>query len=207
MGKHQDYTQRKQSMHITDQARFLMLYKAKLDGFRQNIPVHRESICVMRDLIEAESPGGRRQSILRLDQILETIEKRIDDRENQEQGDIAKLLEDSTSERTDGGEEGQKDVETKELGDANSPQFKLDLFNTVPSAEGTGSPEDELSEADFEEPSPAEKPPVPLFIPKIAGNLISRSNNTSPVSFLAGRRPLLAPRSRSLQSIPKCNNV
>ncbi|KAK0099701.1 hypothetical protein ONS95_013406 [Cadophora gregata] len=66
---------RKPSIHVVDQVRYLVLYKAKLDGFREKLPAHRASISAMQELIDSQSPRERRESIVKLEGIVEEQEK------------------------------------------------------------------------------------------------------------------------------------
>ncbi|KAH9221901.1 hypothetical protein DL95DRAFT_381680 [Leptodontidium sp. 2 PMI_412] len=62
---------RKPSIHVVDQVRYLVLYKAKLDGFRDKLPAHRASISAMQELIDSQSPRERRESTVKLESIVE----------------------------------------------------------------------------------------------------------------------------------------
>lgn len=57
---------RKASLHVVEQIRYRLLYKAKFDGFKQKLPAHGESIAEMGTLIGAQTHSERRQSIARL---------------------------------------------------------------------------------------------------------------------------------------------
>lgn len=67
---------RRQSVHVLDQVRYMTLYGAKLDGFRDKLAAHRTSISVIGDLIEDQSPAERRNSIMKLDALVEEHERR-----------------------------------------------------------------------------------------------------------------------------------
>ena len=65
---------RKPSVHVVDKVRFMILYKAKLEGFREKMPAHRESICVMKELLEDQTPTERRASTVKLCEMIESRE-------------------------------------------------------------------------------------------------------------------------------------
>ncbi|XMA12655.1 hypothetical protein WAI453_005446 [Rhynchosporium graminicola] len=75
---------RKPSIQVVDQVRYLVLYKAKLNGFQQKLPAHRASISAIQDLIECQTSSARRESMVRLDGFVEDQERnrtRADDYE------------------------------------------------------------------------------------------------------------------------------
>ena len=65
---------RKPSLHIVDRVRYHVLYKAKLDGFREKMPAHRTSISEMGTLMDAQTHSERRESIARLGSLVEEQE-------------------------------------------------------------------------------------------------------------------------------------
>lgn len=69
---------RKPSIHVVDQVRYLVVYKAKLDGFRAKLPTHRASISAMHDLMEFQTPSARRESIVKLEELVGELEARQD---------------------------------------------------------------------------------------------------------------------------------
>jgi hypothetical protein len=72
---HERNARRKPSLHIVDQVRSHVLYKAKLGGFREKMPVHRKSINEMETLIDAQTHSDRRASIARLGSLVEEHEE------------------------------------------------------------------------------------------------------------------------------------
>lgn len=86
---------RKPSIHVVDQVRYLVLYKAKLDAFREKLPVHRASISAMQDLIETQSPRERRKSTARLEGIVKEQKKarEKDDEYEKAQEEVVNLFE------------------------------------------------------------------------------------------------------------------
>lgn len=94
----QQHHHRKQSCHVLDQARYMLHYHDQLSAFKQSMPRHRESICVMRDIVEdnaSENPSitegveswgdvnvqvrTRRDSIMKLAGIVEREEAKEED--------------------------------------------------------------------------------------------------------------------------------
>ena len=71
---HECKTRRKPSLHIVDRVRYHVLYKAKLDSFRQKVPAHRKSISEMGVLLDAQTHSERRESIARLGSLAEEQE-------------------------------------------------------------------------------------------------------------------------------------
>jgi glutamine synthetase adenylyltransferase len=86
---------RKPSMHVVDKVRYMILYKAKLEAFREKLPTHRESICVMQELIESQSPSERRASTVKLCELVENQERQqIKDEEyDRAQKEVVKIFE------------------------------------------------------------------------------------------------------------------
>jgi hypothetical protein len=98
----QIHQSRKQSCHVLDQARYMLHYHDQLSAFKESIPRHRESICVMRDIVEGDIHDGenevlidaeqeeserrsRRESVMKLAGIVEREEaKQEDDAYNQQ---------------------------------------------------------------------------------------------------------------------------
>ena len=62
-------------MHVVDKVRYLVLYRAKLESFRQKLPEHRASITIIQELIKNDSPDQRRASTIKLAEITESHEK------------------------------------------------------------------------------------------------------------------------------------
>jgi hypothetical protein len=65
---------RKPSVHVVDKVRYMILYKARLEAFREKLPAHRESICVMKELLENQTPSERRASTVKLCELVESRE-------------------------------------------------------------------------------------------------------------------------------------
>lgn len=86
---------RKPSIHVVDQVRYLVLYKAKLDAFHEKLPAHRASISAMQELIDSESPRQRRESTVRLEGIVEEQEKARgrEDRYEKAQEEVVRMFE------------------------------------------------------------------------------------------------------------------
>lgn len=72
---HECNSKRKPSLHIVDQVRYHVLYKAKLDALREKLPAHRKSISEMGTLIEAQTHSERRASMVRLGSLVEEQEE------------------------------------------------------------------------------------------------------------------------------------
>jgi hypothetical protein len=62
---------RKVSVHVMERVRYLVLYKSKLEAFKNKLPDHRTSIALIHDLMEDSSPTKRWDSILKLEDIAE----------------------------------------------------------------------------------------------------------------------------------------
>ncbi|KAL2068304.1 hypothetical protein VTL71DRAFT_16402 [Oculimacula yallundae] len=93
---------RKPSIHVVDQVRHLVLYKAKLEGFQEKLPIHRASITAIQDLIDSQTLNERRESMVKLDGILAEQERgrtRTDDYEKR-QSVVMKLFEESMGKRS-----------------------------------------------------------------------------------------------------------
>lgn len=86
---------RKQSVHVADKVRYLVLYKAKLEGFRDKLSAHRESISTIQELIEHQSQSDRRASTVKLCQILESHEReqKQQDEYNRAQKEVVEMFE------------------------------------------------------------------------------------------------------------------
>jgi hypothetical protein len=86
---------RKPSVHVVDKVRYLVLYKAKLEAFREKLPAHRESICVMQELIESQSLSERRASTVKLCELVENQERRQmkDEEYDRAQREVVKMFE------------------------------------------------------------------------------------------------------------------
>lgn len=151
LNQHNEYNRRKASVHVLDKARYLMLYKAKLKGFGDKLPGHRESICLMRDLIEEQEPGERRKSIVRLGEICEERRRT----EERVKGEMLRVLEEEREGSGNTGEGGDDlvdiDVEQQEekeqvssqekpvraCGDQ-TPLFDLDIFDRMAKCKHAG---------------------------------------------------------------------
>jgi len=79
--------------------RYLILYKAKLDAFREKLPAHRESISVMQELIREQSPAERRKSTAKLCQLVESHERQQEkeDEYDRAQKEVVKMFEERHS--------------------------------------------------------------------------------------------------------------
>jgi hypothetical protein len=86
---------RRPSVHVVDKVRYMILYKAKLEAFRQKLPAHRESICVIRELIDAQSQSERRASTVKLCELVENQEKQQmkDEEYDRAQKEVIKMFE------------------------------------------------------------------------------------------------------------------
>ena len=91
---HERNSKRKPSLHIVDQVRFHVLYKAKVDAFREKIPAHRTSISEMGTLVDAQTHGERRESIARLGSLAEEQEdgRRKDDEIDEEMRELLRMF-------------------------------------------------------------------------------------------------------------------
>jgi hypothetical protein len=67
---------RRPSLHIVDQIRHHILYKAKLDTFREKMLVHRKSTSEMSTLIGAQTHLERRASVVKLGSYIEEQESK-----------------------------------------------------------------------------------------------------------------------------------
>ena len=99
-------SKRKPSLHIVDRVRYHVLYKAKLDSFREKIPAHRESLSEMGTLIEAQTHSERRESIVRLGSLVEEQEEKRGREE--EDGSCRNELLGLLEEHVEGCEEGSE---------------------------------------------------------------------------------------------------
>ena len=86
---------RKPSVHVVDKVRYMILYKAKLEAFREKLPAHRESICVMKELLENQTPSQRRESTVKLYGLIENREGEQREEEEYEmaQKEVVKMFE------------------------------------------------------------------------------------------------------------------
>jgi hypothetical protein len=87
---------RKPSVHVVDKVRYMLLYKAKLEAFREKLPAHRESICAMQELIDCQTPSERRASTVKLRGLVENQEKQQaedDDEYDRAQKEVVKMFE------------------------------------------------------------------------------------------------------------------
>jgi len=89
----QTHHHRKQSCHVLDQARYMLHYHDQLSAFKEVIPRHRESICIMRDIVQPEEEvvsetnavknhagrRSRRDSVMKLAGIVEREEAKQED--------------------------------------------------------------------------------------------------------------------------------
>ncbi|CZR55249.1 uncharacterized protein PAC_05136 [Phialocephala subalpina] len=133
MNQHQN---RKTSVHVLDQARYLMLYKAKLQGFGDKIPGHRESICLMRELIEEENHEERRKSIVRLESICEEQKRRGESFERAQVEMLRIWEEGEAGEDNDVGGQDLNEHVSGQDGQAQAwkdqkPVFDLDIFDRM----------------------------------------------------------------------------
>ena len=78
-----------------DKVRYLVLYKAKFHRFQEKLPIHRESICVIQEIIEEQSPSERRASILKLSELVEAQERQDEKQDdyNIAQKEVVKIFE------------------------------------------------------------------------------------------------------------------
>jgi hypothetical protein len=67
--------ERRESVHVLDQVRWMVWYKSELENFGAKLPVHRESLCVMAELTEEQTRTQRRDSVFRLDSLREELVK------------------------------------------------------------------------------------------------------------------------------------
>jgi hypothetical protein len=86
---------RKPSVHVVDKVRYMILYKAKLDAFREKLPAHRESICVMKELLENQTPSERRASTVKLCELVDSREEqqRREEEYDRAQKEVVKMFE------------------------------------------------------------------------------------------------------------------
>lgn len=92
-------SKRKPSLHIVDRVRYHVLYKAKLESFREKMPAHRKSISEMGTLIDAQTHSERRASIARLGSLVEEHEEGRRKEEEVEVGkrELLQILEEGCS--------------------------------------------------------------------------------------------------------------
>lgn len=88
---HDRSSKRKPSLHIVDRVRYHVLYKAKLESFKEKMPAHRKSISEIGTLIDAQTHSERRESIARLGSLTEEHEEGRR-RENEAEGEKRELL-------------------------------------------------------------------------------------------------------------------
>lgn len=95
----QSHQHRKPSVHVLDQARYMLHYSDRLAAFKESLPRHRESISIMRAIFEEDTEDSivavdesnklrgrtRRESILKLAGLVEQEEMRLED-EDYDQG-------------------------------------------------------------------------------------------------------------------------
>ena len=86
---------RKPSVHVVEKVRYLVLYKAKLEALREKLPTHRESICVMQELIGSQTPSERRTSTVKLCKLYEFQERNYEKREENDkaQEEVVRMFE------------------------------------------------------------------------------------------------------------------
>jgi hypothetical protein len=86
---------RKPSVHVVDKVRYMILYKAKLEAFREKLPAHRESLCVMKELLENQNPTERRASTVKLCELVESREgqQKIEEEYDRAQKEVMKMFE------------------------------------------------------------------------------------------------------------------
>jgi hypothetical protein len=86
---------RRPSVHVVDKVRYMILYKAKLEAFRRKLPAHRDSICVIQELIDAQSQSERRASTVKLCELVENQERQQmkDEEFDKAQKEVMKMFE------------------------------------------------------------------------------------------------------------------
>lgn len=86
---------RKPSVHVVDKVRYMILYKAKLEAFREKLPAHRESICVMKELLENQTLSERRASTVKLCALVENREgqQKREEEYDRAQKEVMKMFE------------------------------------------------------------------------------------------------------------------
>lgn len=86
---------RKPSVHVLDKVRSTVIYRAKLEGFRDKLLAHRTSMSVIQELIRGESQSERRASILKLDELVESHERQEEKQElhDRAQEEVVKTFE------------------------------------------------------------------------------------------------------------------
>jgi hypothetical protein len=94
---HECSGKRKPSLHIVERVRYHVLYKAKLDSFKEKMPAHRQSISEMETLIEAKTHGERRASMVRLGSFIDEHEegRRKDEEDERELKSVLESLEEN----------------------------------------------------------------------------------------------------------------
>jgi hypothetical protein len=86
---------RRPSVHVVDKVRYMILYKAKLEAFRRKLPAHRDSICVIQELINVQSQSERRASTVKLCELVENQERQQmkDEEYDRAQKEVMKMFE------------------------------------------------------------------------------------------------------------------
>ena len=125
------HEERKKSVHVLEQARYAMFYKAQLRGWEEVVKRHRESVCAVGDLLDCEENGGgrgdakRRESIFRLEGLIEKEERRR--ASSARSGNLSGLKE-FDEPITEGDDESNHHALNLENDAAMGPRFNLDVF-------------------------------------------------------------------------------
>lgn len=114
----EEHRERKKSVHVLEQARYAMVYQSRLRAWREEMERHRESVCVVGEVLAEKGveEGKRRQSILKLEGLVEREERRRESREFLGGGGIEEGLE----EGLDGG-----------VGEREKPVFRSNVFGKI----------------------------------------------------------------------------
>jgi hypothetical protein len=144
---------RRPSVHVVDKVRYLVLYKAQLEAFREKLPAHRASISVMQELIEDQTPSERRASTVKLCELIESHEQqqKIEEEYDRAQKEVVRIFEErhsstengrqlSTSEMLEQLEDDlvAKGVPRKQAGHQLSPITKALLLHPLPTSLNRG---------------------------------------------------------------------
>jgi hypothetical protein len=95
---------RRPSVHVVDKVRYLVLYKAKLEAFRDKLPAHRMSISVMQELIEDQTLSERRASTVKLCGLIESqeLQQKREEEYDEAQKEVVRIFEERHSSIEDG---------------------------------------------------------------------------------------------------------
>lgn len=144
---------RRPSVHVVDKVRYLVLYKAKLEAFRDKLPAHRTSISVMQELIEDQTPSGRRASTVKLCELIESQEQqqKREEEYDRAQKEVVRIFEErhsstengrqlSTSEMLEQLEDDlvAKGIPREQAGQQLSPITKALLLHPLPTSLNRG---------------------------------------------------------------------